>query len=131
MKTDAERLEKLEAVLLRLREVAVGATLVVEGSRDEAALSELGIEGHVVRVHGRRPLQEVVDAVAEGPGPVVLLLDWDRTGARLAGRIAEQLVGRITVEPTIRKALIEACRAKCLEDVPAELAFLRRPPRPI
>lgn len=126
MRSDADRLEELERVLLSLRQRSDEGTLVVEGARDVAALEALGIGGHIVRVHGRRSLVQVMDDLADAASPIVLLLDWDRTGTRLARRIEEALVGRVTVDVESRRKIASACRAKCLEDVPAELDALRR-----
>lgn len=123
---DEERLEDLEAAVDRLREVAESGTVLVEGSRDLAALDWLGIGGTHVTLHRGKPLHELEEELVQCPTPVVLLLDWDRTGGRLLERLEEGLKHRVQVDVQCRRRLAAACRSRTLEAVPGELAALRR-----
>lgn len=123
---DEERLQRLEAAIDRLREVAESGTVVVEGARDLSALDWLGIGGLHVPVHKGRPLHAVVEDLVACPAPVVLLVDWDRTGGRLVQRLAEGLHGRVQVDQDCRRRLAQACHSRTLEELPAELQALRR-----
>lgn len=116
----------METALLRLREEAEHATVVVEGARDLEALDWLGIGGLHVAVHTGQPLPEVVDQLARTGIRVVLLLDWDRTGGRLAQRLVEGLRGRVPVDEACRRRLAAAFRARSVEEIPGELQALRR-----
>ena len=69
-----------------------GCPIIVEGLRDEAALRALGFEGPVERMNRGWDRSRLVaylydkygtrNTVDGGP-PLILLMDWDRTGGRL------------------------------------------------
>lgn len=123
---DEERLDAIEDAIDRLRELAESGTVVVEGSRDIAALDGLGIGGLHVTLHRGKPLGQVVEDLVQCPAPVVLLLDWDRTGGRLLQRLVEGLQARVQTDVLCRRRLAAACHSKTLEAVPGELSALRR-----
>lgn len=123
---DEERLDDLEDAIDRLREVAEAGTVVVEGTRDLAALDWLGIGGLHTTLHRGKPLADLLEDLVQCPAPVVLLLDWDRTGGRLLGRLQEGLQHRVAVDVQCRRRLAAACHSRTLEAVPAELEALRR-----
>ncbi len=124
--TDEERLQRLEDAIDRLRETAEAGTVVVEGAHDLSALDWLGIGGHHVAVHRGQPLHAVVEDLAGCPAPVILLLDWDRTGGSITRRLFEGLAGRAPVDEACRRRLAAACRCRTLEELPEELAAMRR-----
>lgn len=123
---DEERLRRLEDAIDRLREVAEAGTVVVEGARDLSALDWLGIGGHHVTVHRGHPIAGLVEELAGCPVPIVLLVDWDRTGGRLVQKLTEGLLGRVVVDRDCRRRLAAACHSKTLEELPSELTALRR-----
>jgi 5S rRNA maturation endonuclease (ribonuclease M5) len=123
---DEDRLRRLEDAIDRLREAAEAGTVVVEGARDLSALDWLGIGGHHVTVHRGHPLAGLVEELAACPAPIVLLVDWDRTGGRLVQRLAEGLQGRVPVDRDCRRRLAAVCHSRTLEEIPAELTALRR-----
>lgn len=128
---DADRLERLDNALLRLREAARGAAVLVEGLRDRAALEALGVGGVHIAVNRGRSLEVFVDQTVEqaqrdGWARIVVLMDWDRTGLRLQRRLESALAGRVPLETDAWRRVREASHAKCMEDVPADLAGLRR-----
>jgi 5S rRNA maturation endonuclease (ribonuclease M5) len=123
---DEERLDDLEAAIDRLREVAESGTVLVEGARDLAALDWLGIGGTHVTVHRGMAMHELEEDLVQCPTPVVLLLDWDRTGGRLLERLEANLQHRVQIDVQCRRRIAAACKSRTLEAVPAELAALRR-----
>jgi len=128
---DAERLERIEDAVLRLREAASGNAVVVEGLRDRAALEELGVGGEHIVVNQGVPLQEVVDRIAQqaasaGWDMVLLIMDWDRTGNSMEERLHRGLAGRVAVDVGFRARLRRLTHTSSLEEVPAEMASLRR-----
>jgi 5S rRNA maturation endonuclease (ribonuclease M5) len=133
VRRDEDRLDDLEDALLRLREAAEGGTVLVEGPRDLAALGRLGIGGVHKTLHRGQPLDAVAEEMVAGPAPVILLVDWDRTGGRVVRRLQELLQARVAVDVDCRRRLAAACHSRTVEEVPAELQALRRavhaPPR--
>ncbi|MHB8633397.1 MAG: toprim domain-containing protein [Thermoplasmatota archaeon] len=122
---EAERLGALEDAVERLRLAADAGTVVVEGARDAQALEWLGIGGRHVRLHRGHPLDAVIEELAGAAPPVVLLLDWDRTGGILAHRLEESLRARVALDVECRRRLAACCHTRFLEEVPAELSALR------
>jgi 5S rRNA maturation endonuclease (ribonuclease M5) len=125
------RLEALEEALLYLRVEAAGSIVVVEGVNDRAALERLGVGGLPVVVHQGKTLQAFMDALVElaeevDRHQVVVLVDWDRTGGRLFQRLREGLQARVRLETESRRRLATCCHVRSLEEVPGELAALRR-----
>lgn len=120
----ADRLQRLYEALDHLRVVCDGAVVVVEGRKDVAALEALRIGGTVRTVNERGTVEDLIVSVAQSGGPVVILVDWDRTGGRLARRLHDGLVGQVTVDMDARRRLAAACHCKCVEHVPAELRGL-------
>lgn len=123
---DDERLIRLEDAIDRLREAAEAGTVVVEGARDLSALDWLGVGGLHVTVHKGRPLSGVVEELAACPAPIILLVDWDRTGGRLARQLGDGLRGRVVVDELCRRRVALAAHCRTLEELPAELTALRR-----
>jgi 5S rRNA maturation endonuclease (ribonuclease M5) len=123
---DEERLDELEDAVDRLREVAESGTVLVEGARDVAALDWLGIGGLHLTLHRGKPLADLLEDLVHCPPPVVLLLDWDRTGGRLLDRLHQELQHRVQVDVACRRRIASACRSRTLEAVPSELTALRR-----
>ena len=122
---DEERLVDLEDAVDRLREAAEAGTVLVEGARDLAALDWLGIGGLHMTLHRGKPLSDLMEELVSCPPPVVLLMDWDRTGGRLLERLEQGLQHRVQVDVRCRRLLASSCRSRTLEAVPAELAALR------
>ncbi len=122
------RLEALEDALDRLRRQAMGNVVVVEGRKDVVALESLGVGGEHVLLNQGLPLLQVLDQLAEHARgrQVVVLTDWDRTGGRLCLRVQEALRARVPLDVDLRRRLASACRVRTLEEVPADLAALRR-----
>lgn len=127
---DEERLAELEEVLDRLRQAAAGNLVLVEGRKDVRALRELGVGGTHVVLNQGRSLEAVGDRLAEEAAEthrtVLILTDWDRTGGRLFARFFQALAARVSLDIDLRRRLAQVCHAKALEEVPAELAALRR-----
>ncbi|MES2153536.1 MAG: hypothetical protein V4510_00160 [bacterium] len=122
---DGTRLERLESAVDQLREAAEYGTVVVEGARDLAALEWMGVGGLHYVINQGRPFDAILEDLAQSPAPVVLLVDWDRTGGRLLKRLEDNLKARVAVDVLCRRRLAVVCQTRCLEEVPAELSALR------
>lgn len=93
MRAPAEvRLDRLEKLIQRVtHESELGATIIVEGTRDRDSLRRLGITGTILCLQSSRknPLRFVEEL--EAVRKVIVLTDFDREGVSLAKRLARSL----------------------------------------
>lgn len=89
----AERDEKVHRLLEALTEkMEEGAPLLVEGPRDVEALKRVGVKGRIISVKATRlSLRDVAKRIKPPGGEVILLMDFDRAGAKLASTLARHL----------------------------------------
>jgi len=93
-----EALERVEDLLEELRESSAnGVPVLVEGSRDEESLRELGIQGPVLKISGKKTVLNFLEGLAHHK-QVIVLTDFDRTGGELA-RFCSKHLRRLGVEP--------------------------------
>lgn len=76
----------------------------MEGKRDELALKKLGFSGKICQFHSFKGLTRFVDTMPRY-GNLILLLDSDRKGRYLTGKITSQLQHRMTVDLSFRRKL--------------------------
>jgi len=83
--------EALNESLVRLAKKAdEGVPILVEGAKDLVALERLGIRGKIICVKSsNRVLVDLLDIIKDKEA--VILVDFDRTGERLAKRIVTYL----------------------------------------
>lgn len=129
------RLERLEEALdaLRIASNEDAVPLLVEGDKDEAALRHLGMRGPIIKVHAGRGLFPFVEDLAREHREAILLVDWDRTGGRLAKRLREACAANgIKLDDAHRKALAFAVggHVRTVESLDTHLDTLRRAPAP-
>ena len=94
--------------------------LLVEGKRDERALSLLGFTGPIERLNRGWPLERVVTQLFEqygarhpvdGGSTVLILMDWDRTGGRLQRTLREKFLSfDMVVDERLRRCLMVALK---------------------
>ncbi len=125
------RLEQLERALDELRQRAAGNAVLVEGRRDAEALEALGVGGEHLVLNAGASLQARIDEIAHaaetsGWTRLIVLMDWDRTGGRLQARFMEGLAGRAPLDLDIRKRIAVPARVRCVEELPSDLAAMRR-----
>lgn len=92
MPTSLERkYEALNESLVKLAKKAdEGVPILVEGTKDLVALERLGIRGKIICVKSsNRVLVDLLDTIKDKE--TVVLVDFDRTGERLAERIVTYL----------------------------------------
>lgn len=121
-----ERLELIDRVLDEIQRDTDDGVVLVEGKRDEAALSELGVEAEFVRLCGNgRGLVATVEKVSRNYDSAVVLTDWDRQGDRLKDEV-KRLLERYGVTPrTVHRKRLRNLTAKDIHDVES-LATHRR-----
>lgn len=89
---DEHVIEKLRDFVGMLNEESErGSVIVVEGKRDAEALSSIGFTGNLAVFHNFKGVTDFVDIHGQKGRKIILLLDMDRTGRHLTGRIASQL----------------------------------------
>lgn len=123
-----ERLDELEHALWRLAEDNEDDVIIVEGVRDERALRELGLQGRIVLLNRGSSLVERSAEIAADHRRVIVLLDWDRTGGRLARRLQETLaLHGVRCDTAHRRALalLATKEVTTVEELPGFLQRLR------
>jgi len=127
MRDAQETLEELEELLLRLRERPEGTVILVEGKKDRAALTCLGISGEIVQVQDARGIFGVAEELARKGQEAIVLTDWDRKGGQLAELLRNALKANgVRYDDTIRArmSMLGKKEIKDIESLPAFMAFL-------
>ncbi len=82
--------EELERLISKLRTISENGTpIVVEGYKDERSLRELGVQGIILKLSGRK-LIEIAEELANYEN-FLILTDFDRKGQNMALRLLEYL----------------------------------------
>ena len=89
----------------------VNSAVIVEGKRDSAALKKLGFSGTVLEFHKFGGMIKFVDSVAKYER-LIILLDGDRKGKFLTGKIIEQLQHRTKVDLSFKRKLVGITKGK-------------------
>jgi len=89
----------------------VDSVVIVEGKRDSAALKKLGFSGKVLELHKFGGMIKFVDSVAKYQR-LIILLDGDRKGRYLTGKIIEQLQRRTKVDLSFKRKLVSITKGK-------------------
>ena len=127
-----EKQERLEQILADLAaEAAKGKPVVVEGKKDEAALSELGVTGltFTVKTGGKSFLDAASEIESRNPAAVILLLDFDWRGRQGMAKLRQNLE-RARIKTDTRfwrdlKAMV-GHDIQSVESLPAYLETLRQ-----
>ena len=98
--------------------------IIVEGKRDKIALRKLGIEGDIIQLNDGKSVLSTIERILQRFGrssQFVILMDWDKTGNKLA----KQLVSfgeacDLVPNDKIRSALskFSAKEISCVEELP-------------
>jgi len=89
----------------------VDSVVIVEGKRDSAALKKLGFSGKVLELHKFGGMIKFGDSVAKYQR-LIILLDGDRKGRYLTGKIVEQLQHRTKVDLSFKRKLVSITKGK-------------------
>lgn len=89
----------------------VDSVVIVEGKRDSTALKKLGFSGKVLELHKFGGMIKFVDSVAKYQR-LIILLDGDRKGRYLTGKIIEQLQHRTKVDLSFKRKLVSITKGK-------------------
>jgi len=92
MRHNDPKIERISDVIAELDDYSSeGVPILVEGTKDEQALRDLGIEGRIIktRTQGKR-MFELAEELASYER-VIVLTDFDQEGEKLAEEITRQL----------------------------------------
>jgi len=89
----------------------VDSVVIVEGKRDSTALKKIGFSGKVLELHKFGGMIKFVDSVAKYQR-LIILLDGDRKGRYLTGKIIEQLQHRTKVDLSFKRKLVSITKGK-------------------
>ncbi len=125
---DLERLEKLEELILELKQMSdKGAVIIVEGKRDRNALRNLGITGTIM-LGTKKSILVFCEEVARDYNNVIILTDWDEKGDKLAALMEGYLRSTsAAVNMDIRKKIknLVQKRIKDIESLDTHISNLR------
>ena len=97
-----------------------GIPVVVEGIRDEKTLRALGFSGPIEKVNRGWDMSRLVaylhseyclGQTFDGGPPVILLMDWDRTGGRIQTSLRNRLMAMDSpVDENLRQTLLRSMK---------------------
>ncbi|MDD1747809.1 MAG: Toprim subdomain protein [Methanomassiliicoccales archaeon] len=122
MRDPEEALEDLTAILEELKERSNEEVVLVEGQKDRAALTVLGIDGEVWQVQGPNTIFSTAERLATEGRSAIILTDWDRKGGQLARLLRQDLRAngvRFDDELRLRLVLLVKAEIKDIESLPA------------
>ncbi len=125
---DAERLEGVLDALDRLRALAEGSVVLVEGRKDVEALRAVGVDGEFLCIQSSGGPLKAAEALWRDGRSAVILTDWDRRGGSLAADLRKDLDSLcVPYDDTVRRDLALLCRpyAKDVESLDSVLAVMR------
>ncbi len=89
----------------------INSVVVVEGKHDSSALKKLGFSGKVLELHRFGGMIKFVDYVAKYER-LIILLDGDRKGKYLTGKIIYQLQHRTKIDLSFKRRLVSITKGK-------------------
>ena len=110
MKVTEQEVQDVRNFILLLNS-QVDSVVIVEGKRDSTALKKLGFSGKVLELHKFGGMIKFVDSVAKYQR-LIILLDGDRKGRYLTGKIIEQLQHRTKVDLSFKRKLVSITKGK-------------------
>ena len=126
--SNQERLESFNRIWELMKEL--NSPIVVEGKRDVLALRNLGYKGELIELNDGKSVLFTVEILAKklgSRGVFVILMDWDRTGEKLAKKL--QKYGEscdLVPNLQIRKNISSLCSKDivCIEELPTFINML-------
>lgn len=123
---EPETFERLEGILEEIKKRADdGATIVVEGKKDEAALRELGVYGEFERIpSGGKSLLNSIEDLSECE-EVIILTDFDSTGEDLA-EFSKKHLEKLGINVLFRlRNRLKSCLRKAVKDIEGMSSFIQ------
>ena len=121
-----ERLEQLEKLFVELEYLSETIPVIVEGSRDVAALKRMGIVKNVIALHKGIPVFSFCENLSRESSAAIVLTDWDRRGGMLARMLRDGLKANgVEVNDYIRKRIVMLSK-KEIKDIESLPTFIER-----
>ncbi|MDD1746821.1 MAG: Toprim subdomain protein [Methanomassiliicoccales archaeon] len=126
MRDPKETLEELSSILDELRERGKDEVILVEGQKDRAALTVLGIDGEVWQVQGPNTIFSTSERLANEMRSAIILTDWDRKGGQLARLLRDGLKANgVRYDDQLRLRLVQLVKME-IKDIESLPAFFTR-----
>lgn len=126
MRDPREVLEELTGLVEELRDRPINQVILVEGLKDRAALTVLGVGGEVWQVQGPNSIFSIAERLALENMQALILTDWDRKGGQLARLLRSSLnANGIYFDDHIRLKLVLLVK-KDIKDIESLPAFYSR-----
>jgi dTMP kinase len=126
MRDPREVLEELTGLVEELRDRPIDQVILVEGLKDRAALTVLGVGGEVWQVQGPNSIFSIAERLALENKQALILTDWDRKGGQLARLLRSSLKANgIYFDDHIRLKLVLLVK-KDIKDIESLPAFYSR-----
>jgi 5S rRNA maturation endonuclease (ribonuclease M5) len=121
-----ETLEELTRILDDLASRSEDAVILVEGQKDRAALSVLGVGGEVWQVQGPNPILATAEQLASEGKRAIILTDWDRKGGQLARSLRLALAANgVQYDDATRLRMVNLVKTE-IKDIESLPAFYTR-----
>ena len=120
-----ESLEKLEKIILELREANKTIPIIVEGEKDVEALHKLGINGMIISINKGFSLTDFCDKIADEFKEAIILTDWDRRGGYLCHTIKKNLEGRVNCNIYYREVFAKHSMIRTIEGLPSWIETIK------
>ena len=128
--SNTERLERFNKIWESVNEFDV--PVIVEGKRDILAVRQLGYSGELVQLNDGKSILHTVENLAKVLGigsKFVILMDWDRTGIKLAKALEKYGVS-CDLSPNLQvwRDLMSLCSKDitCIEELPTFVSMLKQ-----
>ena len=110
MRVSEQEIQELKNFVFLLNS-KVDSAVIVEGKKDSAALKKIGFSGKVLEFHKFGGLRKFVDSVSCYES-LIILLDGDRKGRYITGKIIYQLERRTRIDLSFKKKLVSITKGK-------------------
>ncbi len=124
-----EELEGIIDILDKIKKEDETIPVIVEGRKDMKALRDLGIERQIIRIKKGETIFRIVEKLRENHDKVIILTDWDSSGAKLCYKIKKACESNdIEYDVEYRKQMIKFLK-KEIKDVESIPTFIKRAKR--
>lgn len=112
-----ERLEKIEEIIVNLKELNYKIPIIVEGERDEETLRILGFQGKILKINIGISIFNFCEEISKEFSYVIILTDWDAQGGKICNLLKKKLKANgIKYDTKNRRDLAKFCK-KEIKDV--------------